>query len=142
MKTEKQQKEHTFRVMQPSKGGGVSIVDNRPATIHQFKMIDSIQKKDTVQLKRNMFSVHNGHTFIVDNRIVENIMQQYGMERGVIQNALDQMAAHQGGNGIRLGLPGYTAELKIQAMGDDRLFSRSNLANQRIWFNIVAPGLH
>lgn len=142
MKTEKQQKKHTFRVMQPSKGGGVSIVDNRPATIHQFKMIDSIQKKDTVQLKRNMFSVHNGHTFIVDNRIVENIMQQYGMGRGVIQNALDQMAAHQGGNGIRLGLPGYTAELKIQAMGDDRLFSRSNLANQRIWFNIVAPGLH
>ena len=132
MKTEKQWKGDTFRVMQPSKGGGVSIVDNRPVTIHQSEMIDSIQKKDTIQLKRNMFSVHNGHTFIVDNRTVENIMQQYGMGRGVIQNAL----------GIRLGLPGYTAELKIQAMGDDRLFSRSNLANQRIWFNIVAPGLH
>lgn len=53
MKTEKQQKEHTFRVMQPSKGGGVSIVDNRPATIHQFKMIDSIQKKDTKEVKQS-----------------------------------------------------------------------------------------
>lgn len=42
MKAERQQKEVMSRVIQPSKGGGGHIVDNRPNSIHQAKMIENI----------------------------------------------------------------------------------------------------
>lgn len=45
MKVERQQKERTSRVIQPSKGGGGCIVDNRSAHTMQSKMINTIQKK-------------------------------------------------------------------------------------------------
>lgn len=141
MKAEKIQKELPGRTIQPTSGGGSRIYaeDNRPQT----RLIKSIQKKGIVQFKRNMFSIHNGHTFKVDNRIVTRIMNDYHIKsREIIQNALDQMADPYGGNGIRLALQRYTAELKIQEMRDYRVFSCSPLANHIIWFNIIKRGLH
>lgn len=38
MKAERQHKEATSRVIQPSKGGGGYIVDNRPETVIQTKL--------------------------------------------------------------------------------------------------------
>lgn len=44
MKAERQHKEATSRVIQPSKGGG-HIVDNRPHSRDQLKIVGAIQKK-------------------------------------------------------------------------------------------------
>ena len=46
MKAERQQKECTSRVLQPSKGGGGHIVDNRALVAKQANVIYSIQKKE------------------------------------------------------------------------------------------------
>ena len=42
MKAERQHKECASRVLQPSKGGGGHIVDNRPAEITQRKLINDV----------------------------------------------------------------------------------------------------
>ncbi len=52
MKAERQQKERTSRVIQPSRGGGECIVDNRTQTTFQAKLIPSIQKKENGCLQR------------------------------------------------------------------------------------------
>lgn len=45
MKAERQQKEATSRVLQQSKGGKVSIVDNRPLSALQAQIINATQRK-------------------------------------------------------------------------------------------------
>ena len=56
MKAERQYKERTSRVIQPSKGSGGHIVDNRFYSANQTNVIDSIQKNfnDDLSIKRNI----------------------------------------------------------------------------------------
>lgn len=89
-------------------------------------------------------STFSGITFILPLSISQQIMDTYNCTFSVIQNAMSQVAAAQGGNGIRVSLganqQSYTSELKIQVMGDKRVFTK-NTGSPRT-FNIIAAGLH
>jgi hypothetical protein len=75
--------------------------------------------------------------------IVYQVMTGYKCTRQQIEAALSKVAAGQGGNGVRLNLKGggnYTAEFKLQAMGDYRVFSTDK--NSPHTFDVIARGLH
>lgn len=80
---------------------------------------------------------------ILPTGIVYQIMTGYRCTRQQIETALSQIAAPHGGNGVRLHLKGggnYTAEFKLQAMGDYRVFSTDT--NTPHTFDQIARGLH
>lgn len=89
-------------------------------------------------------STFSGITFILPLNISQQIMDTYNCTFAVIQNAMSQVAAAQGGNGIRINLganqQNYTSELKIQVMGNKRVFTK-NTGSPRT-FDIIATGLH
>lgn len=89
-------------------------------------------------------STFSGITFILPLSVSQQIMDTYNCTFSVIQNAMGQVAAAQGGNGIRVSLganqQNYTSELKIQVMGDKRVFTK-NTGSPRT-FSIIAAGLH
>lgn len=89
-------------------------------------------------------STFSGITFILPLNVSQQIMETYNCTFSVIQNAMSKVAAAQGGNGIRVALganqQNYTSELKIQVMGDKRVFTKNNGSPRT--FNIIAAGLH
>ena len=75
--------------------------------------------------------------------VVYQVMTTYKCTRQQVELALSQVAASKGGNGVRLHLKGggrYTAEFKLQAMGDYRVFSTDS--NTPHTFDVIARGLH
>lgn len=88
--------------------------------------------------------IHSGITFVVPLKISQQIMNDYNCTFGVIKNATEKVAAAQTGNGIRVNLESnpqkYTSELKIQVMGDKRVFTKDTGTTRT--FNIIAAGLH
>lgn len=86
----------------------------------------------------------SGITFILPVSIAQKVMEDYNCSFAVIQNAMDRMATTMGGNGIRVSVEAnrfnYTSELKIQVMGDKRVFTKDT-GTQRT-FTIIATGLH
>lgn len=89
-------------------------------------------------------STFSGITFILPLAISEKIMSDYNCTFAVVENAMERVASTQGGNGIRIAVEAnksnYTSELKIQVMGDKRVFTKDT-GMQRT-FNIIAAGLH
>ena len=71
-------------------------------------------------------------------------MSDFNCTFPVIENAMSKTATLQGGNGIRVAVEAnrfnYTSELKIQIMGDKRVFTKQT-GTQRT-FDIIATGLH
>lgn len=93
---------------------------------------------------KELRSTFSGITFILPLAISEKIMSDYNCTFAVIENAMERVASAQGGNGIRIAVEAnksnYTSELKIQVMGDKRVFTKDT-GMQRT-FNIIAAGLH
>lgn len=93
---------------------------------------------------KELRSTFSGITFILPLAISEKIMSDYNCTFAVVENAMGRVASTQGGNGIRVAVEAnksnYTSELKIQVMGDKRVFTKDT-GSQRT-FNIFAAGLH
>lgn len=86
---------------------------------------------------------HSGVTYRIDEDIITKIMSQYSCSYDTITQAMSQIAHAQGGNGIKIlssNSNDYTAELKIQVMGDYRLFTK-DVGNNKT-FSIIARGFH
>lgn len=64
MKAERQQKECTSRVVQPSKGGGGRIVDNRPQSRDQTKIVNAIQKHENKSIFRNNLESEQNNNYL------------------------------------------------------------------------------
>lgn len=93
-----------------------------------FMKTTDIEIRNRIRQEKGFdFPTVRGHLGKVNSDIVEQIMRTYTVNSTtIIQGALNTIAAHQGGNGVRKFNPpisGYTAELKIQAMGGDRVYS-------------------
>lgn len=81
MKAERQQKERTSRVIQPSNGGGGHIVDNRPQSRNQTKMVSIIQTKEnkivfpnkhkSLEKPLQLMSLYHGTTIEAKDTIVD-----------------------------------------------------------------------
>lgn len=93
---------------------------------------------------KELRSTFSGITFILPVSVSEKIMSDFNCTFPVIENAMSKTATLQGGNGIRVAVEAnrfnYTSELKIQIMGDKRVFTKQT-GTQRT-FDIIATGLH
>lgn len=86
---------------------------------------------------------HSGVTYRIDEDVINTIMSQYRCSYDTIIQAMSQIAHKQGGNGIKIlssNHKDYTAELKIQVMGDYRLFTK-DVGNNKT-FSIIDRGFH
>lgn len=97
---------------------------------------------ELAKVKATGYKEIKGNYGVVPADTVEQVCQQHRISPQTIKTSVDKLAAEHGDNGVKIlnENQDYTAELKIMAMGDDRIFSTT--AERPYIFDTIAPGLH
>lgn len=110
MKAERQQKEATPRVIQPSKGSSRHIIDNRIQALNQIRLVESIQKKEnkTVFLKfpliREKKSAYSNKAITYSDSIPLQLKQFTYRSSSTAQLSKEKSRWNKAKQGLKLGL--------------------------------------
>lgn len=88
----------------------------------------STDRVETTEQEANIETQISGHTIILTYEIYQQILE-CGINDQIITNALNQIAAPKGGNGLKIKKlnvrnKDYDIELKIQGMGNYRVYGK------------------